>query len=176
MTRRREATAHVGAPPEVVFARLDDPTRLGEHMGKRSPMMGGGRMTYDVDALKGRAVGSHIRMGGSAFGFRLSLDEVITERTPPLRKTWRTVGAPKLVVIGPYEMGFEIDPIPGGSALKVWIDYDLPPSRLGHALPTLGDAYARWCVQQMAEDARRAFGGPAAKAGAATYRTGNSAT
>lgn len=89
-------------------------------------------------------------------------------RTPPLRKVWRTVGEPKLLVIGPYEMGFELSPIPGGSNLKVWIDYDPPPSRLGRALPGLGDAYARWCLRQMAEDARRTFGGPAAKAGETT--------
>jgi len=65
-------------------------------MEEASLVMGGGRMTYAFDAQKGRAVGSHIRTGGSAFGLELSLHEVVTERTPPQRKVSRTVGQPKL--------------------------------------------------------------------------------
>jgi hypothetical protein len=163
MTRHKEASVQVAAAPDTVFARLDDQTRLAEHMGKPSLMMGGGRMTYDFDEAKGKAVGSHIRMGGSAFGLTLDLDEVVTERDPPHRKVWRTVGAPRLVIVAAYEMGFALRPVAGGSDLRVWIDYDLPPRGVGRALPFLGDAYARWCVEQMAQDARKAFG-PSANA------------
>lgn len=159
MQRHKEANARVSAPPATVFARLDDQARLGGHMEKPSLMMGGGRMTYEFDAQKGRAVGSHIRMGGSAFGLKLSLDEVVTQHVPPERKAWRTVGQPKLIIVGAYEMGFDLTPVAGGAALKVWIDYDLPPSGLGRLLPGLGDGYAQWCVDQMVADAVRAFGG-----------------
>ena len=86
MKGHREASAHVAAEPHKVFALLDDQTRLAQHMGKPSLMMGGGKMTYELDEQKGQAVGSHIRMGGSAFGLQLSLDEVVTERIPPRRK------------------------------------------------------------------------------------------
>lgn len=158
MKRHREASARVAADPQTVFAHLDDQTRLAEHMSKPSMMMGGGKMTYDCDEHKGQAVGSHIRMGGSAFGLQLFLDEVVTERIPPRRKAWRTVGRLRLVVIGPYEMGFDLRAVDGGSALRVWIDYDMPPSGLGRLLPALGDFYARWCVKQMVRDAVRAFG------------------
>lgn len=164
MTRHKEAVVRIAAPPQTLFAHLDDQTRLAAHMAKPSLIMGGGAMTYAFDEAKGQAVGSHIRMGGSAFGLKLSLDEVVTERTPPSRKVWRTVGETRLVVIGAYEMGFDLTPIPGGSALKVWIDYDLPVSGLGRALPALADAYARWCVQQMAGDAQTAFGAAEANA------------
>lgn len=102
MTRHKEASVTVGAAPEAVFARLDDQTRLGEHMEKPSLMMGGGRMTYTFDAQRGQAVGSHIRAGGSAFGVKVDLDEVVTERIPPRRKAWRTVGEPRLLIVGPY--------------------------------------------------------------------------
>ena len=159
-----EALARVAGEPQKVFAHLDDQTRLAGHMSKPSLMMGGGRMTYEFDEQKGRAVASHIRMGGSAFGLQLSLDEVVTERIPPRRKVWRTVGRPRLVVIGSYEMGFELGAADQGSALRVWIDYELPPRGLGRFLPALGDAYARWCVKQMAGDAVRAFGRLAAPA------------
>ena len=158
MTRHKEATAQVRAAPATVFARLDDQARLGGHMEKPSLMMGGGRMTYAFDAQKGRAVGSHIRMGGSAFGLKLSLDEVVIERTPPRRKVWRTEGQPRLVIIGAYEMGFELNPVAGGAAIKVWIDYDPAPKGIGRLLPGVGDGYAQWCVDQMVADAVSAFG------------------
>ena len=158
MKRHMEASANLASEPHKVFALLDDQTRLAEHMGKPSLMMGGGKMTYELDEQKGQAVGSHIRMGGSAFGLRLFLDEVVTERIPPRRKVWQTVGTPWLVVIGSYEMGFELAGADTGSVLRVWIDYDLPRRGLGRFVPALGDAYARWCVKQMARDAVRAFG------------------
>jgi hypothetical protein len=158
MTRRKEAAVQVAAPPDAVFARLDDQTRLAEHMGRPSLMIGGGRMTYAFDAQKGQAVGSHIRVGGSAFGLKLELDEVITERDPPRRKVWRTAGTPELVVIGGYEMGFELRPVAGGSELRIWIGYDLPARGPGRWLPALGDAYAQWCVTQITRDAEGAFG------------------
>ena len=71
MKRHMEASARLAAEPHKVLALLDDQTRLAKHMGKPSLMMGGGKMTYALDEQKGQAVGSHIRMGGSAFGFQL---------------------------------------------------------------------------------------------------------
>lgn len=154
----KEATAIVGARPEGLFARLDDQTRLADHMGRPSMMMGGGRMTYSFDEGRGRAVGSHILMDGSAFGLTLSVDEVVTIREPPRLKAWRTVGAPELIVIDGYEMGFEITPQGAGSYLRVWITYDPPAGGLGRWAPFLADLYARWCVDRMVADARAGFG------------------
>lgn len=155
--RRTEATAIVNALPESLFARLDDQSRLADHMGRPSLMTGGGRMTYSFDEGKGRAVGSHILMGGNAFGLNLSVDEVVTQREPPRLKSWRTVGTPKLIVIGGYELGFEITPESAGSRLRVWISYDRPAGGLGRWAPFLGDLYARWCVGRMVADARAWF-------------------
>jgi hypothetical protein len=158
MPRHAEARAALAATPQLVFDRLDDPTLLGAHMSGSSLMMGGGRMTYQFDAGGGRAVGSHIHMGGRAFGLELSLDEVIAERDPPRRKLWRTVGEPRLLVIGAYEMGFEITPADGGAMLRVWIDFEPPARGIGRLVPALAAAYARWCVEQMVGDAAQYFG------------------
>jgi hypothetical protein len=95
--------------------------------------------------LDDQAVGSHIKMGGQAFGLSILLDEVVVERHPPSRKVWRTIGTTRLVVIGDCEMGFEVSPAGQGSDLRVWIDCD----------PPLGPA--RWCVRQMVGDAARHF-------------------
>jgi len=92
-------------------------------------------------------------MSGAAFGLDLNLDEVVTERDPPRRKVWRTVGAPQLIVIGSYAIGFDIAAEAGGSRLMVWIDYELPSRGPGRWLPALAAFYGRWCVEQMVKDA-----------------------
>jgi hypothetical protein len=89
-------------------------------------MMGGGRMDVQVDGGRGQVVGSHIRLSGKVFGIHLFLDEVVTEREPPHRKAWQTVGTLRLLVIGHYRIGLEINPQNGGSNLRVSIDYELP--------------------------------------------------
>ena len=74
-------------------------------------------MSIDLDAAKGQTVGSHIRLSGTVFGIRLSLDEVVTRRRPPTDKVWETVGTPRLLVIGCYTMGIQITPESDGSRL-----------------------------------------------------------
>ena len=118
--------AAVAAAAPVLFEHLDDPARLSAHMGKSSAMMAGSTMSLQVDAAGGRAVGSRIGMGGRVLGLTLRVEEAIVERTPPVRKAWRTLGEPRLLVIGAYEMGFEIAAEGEGSRLRVFIRYDLP--------------------------------------------------
>lgn len=157
MSRRYVRTVNVDASPGEVFPRLDDQTRLAGHMEKPSAMMGGGRMTYTFDEARGQAVGSHIRMGGSAFGLSLMVDEVVTELEPPRRKAWRTTGPTRLIILEAYAMGFEIEPAGQRSRLTVWINYERsrgPGAILGLLLAPL---YARWCVGRMADDAVRHF-------------------
>lgn len=97
-------------------------------------------------------------MEGSFLGIRLSVDEVVTERDPPRRKVWETRGQPKILIIGRYRMGFEITPSGQGSKLRVFIEYDDPPSSIGRFLGRVfAPRYARWCVERMAEDAKRHF-------------------
>ncbi|MGA0608013.1 SRPBCC family protein [Phenylobacterium sp. VNQ135] len=157
LRHRREAEAWAPAAPGAVFDRLDDQTRLAEHMSRPSLMMGGGRMTYEFDAGRGQAVGSHIRMGGAAFGLSLFVDEVVTLRDPPHLKVWRTTGEPRLLVIGGYEMGFTITEEGAGSRVSVWIDYALPNRGWARWVPALAELYARWCVRRMVTDAVQHF-------------------
>jgi hypothetical protein len=126
-------------------------------MSKRSWMMGGGKMDTIIDAAHGRAVGSRVSVRGRVFGFMLWLNERVTERIPPHKKTWETEGEPRLLIIGGYRMGFELSPGPATST-RVWIDYDLPKSRWTRWLGVLLSGwYARWCVQRMLADAQRAL-------------------
>src|SRR6185503_6430544 len=110
--------------------------------------------TTEFDEGRGQRLGSRIRLAGRVFGIELSVEEVVTERDPPLRKVWETIGTPRLLVIGHYRMGFELVAQGTGSTLRVFIYYALPeraPARwLGRLL---GRRYARWCTQRMVDDA-----------------------
>lgn len=134
--------------PVTLFDALDDHARLTEHMAGMSWMMGGGKMTLELDQQGGRAVGSTMTLVGSAFGMRLALTERVTERVPPARKFWTTINEPDLLVIGAYRMGFDIVPNDDGSRLTMRIDF--APSRKHPWLSRLfGGFYARWCVNEM---------------------------
>ena len=157
-TRHALAAGIVEAGAPALFDLLDDPLRLSAHMRRPSMALLGTTMQMSTDALGGRQIGSLIRLDGRVLGLRIGLVEVVTQREPPRAKAWRTLGAPRLLVIGDYRMGFEIAPRPDGCLLTVRIDYALPPGWTGALLGALlGARYARWCCARMVADARSAF-------------------
>ena len=115
-------------------------------------------METEIDEGRGQAVGSRIRLSGRVFGVELSVEEIVVERDPPHRKVWETTGAPKLLVISHYRMGFELSAQGNGSMLRVFIEYALPERAPARWLGRLfGGYYARWCTQQMVDDAVKHF-------------------
>lgn len=149
-----ESRVRIQASAEALFEYLDDHRRVAGHMSQPSMMMLGGRMSYEVDQTQGREIGGRVRMTGAMLGVRLGVEEAIIERRPPFRKVWETTGSPRLVVIGSYRMGFDIEATQGDSDLRVFIDYDLPPTATGRLIGAfLGPRYARWCVGRIAADA-----------------------
>ena len=151
-----EESSVIHATADRVFAYIDDHTRFSSHMNKSSWTMGGGKMETKVDQGMGQKVGSHILLSGSAFGIKIFLDEIVTSHEPPSRKTWETVGTPKLLIIGSYGMGIEIKPQNAESQLRVYIDYDLPATNtwLGRIF---SGVYAKWCVRKMVNGTREEF-------------------
>lgn len=164
LPHRHESTGFVHASLEQVFAHMDDHTRVASHMSERSWKLGGGRMSTELDEGLGQRVGSRIRLAGRVFGFQLLVDEMVTERDPPRRKVWETTTTPKLLVIGHYRMGFELSPQGNGSMLRVFIEYALPELAPGRWLGRVfSGSYARWCTQQMVDDAVEHFAAPIAR-------------
>jgi hypothetical protein len=148
---RYEVDVEAGA--ERLFAYVDDHRRLAGHMEKRSLMLAGGTMRVEADALQGQAVGSVIRITGRILWMSVLAEEVVTDRVPPLRKTWETRGEPRLLVIGSYRMGFTISRQGHRSHLAVFIDYQLPKRGFPLVLGLLfGKSYAAWCTRRMAND------------------------
>ena len=152
-----ETSVELDAPMAKFFSHLDDFHKLSAHMEQSSGMMMGSKMRIETDARQGRAAGSVIRMDGKMLGMRLSLEEVVTERTPPTRKVWRTLHT-DLVVIGAYELGFELRENGPATLLRVFINYNLPKTGIGRWIgPLFGKTYAQWCTEKMAADAVTQF-------------------
>jgi hypothetical protein len=83
-----QSVASVTAPAAEVFDYLDDPAHLTAHMDKPSWMMAGGSMHLTLDAAQGKAPGARMRLAGRMLGIALSLEEEVTERVAPVRKSW----------------------------------------------------------------------------------------
>jgi len=147
---------------QEAFSYADDFSKLSSHMNTSSSTMMGGSMETLLDEGRGQAIGSHVRMKGKMMGVELLLDEVITERAPPHRKVWETIGKQHLLVIDSYRLGFDISQRNHSSELRVFIDYNLPAAGLSRWLGLIfSKFYAKWCVQQMVNDARKHFSPPA---------------
>jgi uncharacterized membrane protein len=154
--RRYEQKVRLPIGAEELFSYADDFSKLSSHMNKSSSMMMGGSMETSLDQARGRAIGSHVRMTGK-MGIGLSLEEIVTEREPPRHKAWETVGRQRLIVIDSYRLGFDITE-GESSELRVFIDYNLPAAPSLRWLGLMfGNFYAKWCVQQMVNDARKHF-------------------
>ena len=152
-----ESVVVLNASIAEAFEYLDDFKKLSAHMEKSSGMMMGSRMTIELDERGGREVGSRVRMRGNMWGMTLALDEVVTERLPPLRKSWKTVDA-NLIVIGRYQLGFELTPDGKRSRARIFIDYALPEELPARWLGVLfARTYAQWCTGRMAADAANHF-------------------
>ena len=153
-----ETQAAVNAPPAEVFELLDDHRRMVAHMTKSSWMMAGSHMTIDMDEKQGRAVGSKITLSGKILGLPLRVEEVVTEYAPPYAKSWKTIGSPRLLIMGSYGMGFALSLRQDGSQLRIFIDYSLPNEGVSRLLGRLlGKSYAKWCTNRMARDATKHF-------------------
>jgi hypothetical protein len=156
--RRYESSGLATAPIELVFVHLDDHERLSEHMTQPSWKMGGGHMAISVDAGRFRSVGSRLRLSGRVFGIMLNVEEVIVDHHPPYKKTWETIGEPRLLVIGRYRMTFELTPRGTSTVIRVSIDYERPTRGFPRLLGVLfAGYYARWCTRRMVTDAAQHF-------------------
>jgi hypothetical protein len=155
---REEVVRSIRTTSEDLFAYLDDQVIIVSHMEKPSAMMLGGSMRYILDEDRARKVGSVIRMEGRFLGISLSVEEVVTECEPPIRKSWETRGIPDLLILDGYRMGFDISPEENGQRLHVFIEYNRPSSLSGRLFGFLaGGTYARWCVGRMAAGAAEHF-------------------
>lgn len=87
-----QAIADIATSAGVLFDYLDDQASLGSHMQNPSMMMLGGRMSYEFDEAKGRAVGSVIKMR-DILGLVLSVEKRSSSGNHPDARFGRRVDA-----------------------------------------------------------------------------------
>lgn len=160
-THSYASTVDLKTDIQTAFDYLNDPMKLSAHMEKSSMMMGGSAMTTEVDSRKGQELGSIITLKGKFLGIELSVKEHIVELVPPLKKVWQTFGQQKMIIIDRYQMGFFLEELVGKTRLNVFINYVLPAKGVKKILgKLLSRAYAKWCVNQIANDALEVFNRP----------------
>ena len=144
------------APPEKVFAHMEDINNVGWHMsGERSmPMMGSRLILEVIDDKKG--VGATYRWKGSIMGMIIDIEETVTKWVRDREKTWQTIGKPKMIVMSDYTMHLLLTPTEGGTHAMFEIDYSLPKTPWGWMIgKLLARKYAKWCIQRACEDAKK---------------------
>lgn len=143
----------VPATPDALFDYLDNPAHFGSPLAI-SPLTISAltptpsQLQHEHDPHEGRTAGFATDIA------RLppSLEEVVAERRRPHRKTLRAFGRPDLLVIGVYQLGFEIRPAGKFCILRVFVNYNHPSSGIGRLLGSMfGQFCARWWIRRVAE-------------------------
>jgi hypothetical protein len=145
------------APPEKVFAHMDNINNVSWHMSGESsmPMMGGRLKLEVIDDREG--VGRTYRWKGSVMGMKIDIKETVTKWVANRDKTWKTIEHPKMIVLSRYTMHLLLTPTRNGTFVVFEIDYDIPKTQWGWVIgKLLARKYAKWCLQRACEDAKKA--------------------
>jgi hypothetical protein len=102
-----------------------------------------------------------LRRGGQLPGLPLRVDEIIDTYEPGRKKSWRSVGVPRLLVLGRYRMGFEVCPRADETDVLVYVEWDPLPGWRGALLRGAARRYAAWFVDSAVRGAQGAFTLPA---------------
>jgi hypothetical protein len=157
--RSATQTVDIAAPAAMVFAHVDDMKNIGGHMTDRSSMaMMGSKLTLEIVSPRVTGVGATYRYHGTMMGM-LDFSESVTSYVPGREQAWRTIGEPRLLILGGYEMRVLVEPqSPSSSRLTMSITYDLPRAP-GWRLVAMVVAgwYSRWCLHRMCKDTKQAL-------------------
>jgi hypothetical protein len=145
----------IQASPQVVFDFMDDVHKAGWHMEQSSMPMMGSKMQIETLSKNQTGVGATYRWTGKVLGLPIDFSETVVKWENGRKRIWRTIGVPKIIIIGQYEMSFLVEPTKTGSRLSVSIDYELPkPIFWKFAGWLLAGWYSKWCLGNMCQDAK----------------------
>lgn len=154
-----EESVWISSSPPVVFAWLDDPRNTGWHMSRPSMAMRGSVQRTEQISTNPSGLGAAYRSRGRIMELPLDFTARVTRWMPDRQKVWRTIGEPRLIVLGAFEMRLTVTPEAGGTRLVAGIDYTLPTSWAGRLLGRfLARPYSRWCPRRVCRDAKAALG------------------
>ena len=149
---RRSAT--IEAPDGRVFAYVDDIRNLARHMSEQGSMpMMGSKLRLEILTDQSTGLGATYSYTGRVLGLAIDVSEAVVRYVPGREKIWRTIGTPRLIIIGSYEMAVLVEPVGENTAkLTITMDYELPRPLVGRVLGyLLARRYAAWCLDSMIE-------------------------
>lgn len=150
-----EQSIDIKANPNEVFAFMDDIHNTGWHMEKSSMPMMGSRMEVEVLSKNSNGLGATYRWTGRVLGLPLDFSETVVTWLKGKERVWRTIGEPKIIIMGHYEMSFKLRPVLEGTNLTVSIDYELPKAPFWKFVGwLLAGWYSKWCLNNMCKDAK----------------------
>ncbi len=158
MSRHLDEILEINASPERVFRYLDNMQSVGEHMMKSSMPLMGGKLKLERLSSNPTGVSATYRYRGRVLFLPIDFSETVIEWVETKRKIWKTIGTPKLIILGNYEMGFELEQTQEGTKAHLWIDYEIPRPWFGRILGMLlADWYSRWCLRMMGSGAKNSL-------------------
>lgn len=152
---RMSRTAEILAPPQEVFAYLDNLNNVGMHMTSSSMAMLGGKLRLQPLSKSTAGKGASYRWTGRVLGMPIDITETVTEWIENREKTWETVGKQKMIVMSSYRMHLILTPVKEGTHVFFEIEYQLPKSPFAWiAGKLLARRYADWCLRRATQDAK----------------------
>lgn len=156
--RRLKNSVEINASSETVFRYVDDIRNTGWHMAKHSMRLMGSRLSLEILSQVSSGVGASYRWHGRVLGFKVDFTEIVTHWVPNRERIWKTIGTPKILILKDYEMRFQTESLNHKTRLTFEIAYNLPKSYLWRLIALMiTDGYAKWCLKNMCEDAKRAL-------------------
>jgi hypothetical protein len=146
----------INAPVEAAFDYLDDLSKTGMHMSESSAMMMGSKLTLEHLPGPESGAGAKYRWFGKMMGLPLDFTVEVTKWIKNEEKTWETIGAPKMIILGWYRMRLMTEPDNAGGT-RTWLEIEYtPPEGLFYRFlsAVFAPIYARWCVSKMLTDAK----------------------
>jgi len=145
----------IQAPPEKVFAFMDDLSKTGMHMSQSSMMMMGSKLTLEQLEGPSKGVGATFHWSGKVMGMPIDITETVTKWIENKEKVWETIGSPKIIILGWYRMILKIESVKKGTLTSLEIEYTKPNGWFYKIMSFLFSGwYSRWCLNNMLNDTK----------------------
>jgi hypothetical protein len=146
----------ISAPPDKVFAMIDDLGVTGMHMTKSSAMMMGSKLNLEYLTTNHTGLGSKYRWTGKMMGMKMDFTVEVTKWIKGNEKTWETIGEARMIIYSWYRMHLLVKTIENGSEAELSITYERPKGWFAKIISFLfADWYCNWCLKNMLKDAKR---------------------
>src|SRR5689334_281254 len=145
-TKSKSVLIH--SAPEKVFIYMDNLGNTGMHMMESSAMMMGSKLQLEQLSKNRTGLDSKFRWYGKMMGLKMDFTVVVTKWIKSREKVWETVGKPKMIILGWYQMHLLLSSLGGGTLAELSISYTYPQHVFGKILAFFFSRwYGNWCLK-----------------------------